>query len=276
MNHPLNARPEQPTEQRETRHPLEQRATHPQAPPQPQSQPAPQRVTLPQSQPILAYTLLGINIAVFIADYYILGGMLTALGAKVNEAIVAGEYWRFLTPMFLHASIAHLGMNCLSLYLVGREVERLYGSRRFAAIYLMSGIAGGLFSFAMSPYPSVGASGAIFGLIGALLPFLYRNRGILLAPRQHITRILIVIGMNLVIGLTSGFIDNWAHFGGLLGGLAPGWFATPLFKIVRDEITQTIRIVDDSPRQTVWAVITVIGALIVGMAYGLAVLRSLG
>ena len=186
---------------------------------------------------------MGINILVFLADmglritgYGFQGvGPLTLIGAKDNQAIVRGEYWRLITPLFLHGGILHLGLNRYFLYIVGRLVERAFGTARFLAIYLLSGIAGVVASFAFSHFDSIGASGALFGLVGAWVPLLYRNRHVLANTRQQIRRIVQVIAINLLIGLAPG-IDNWAHLGGLVSGLALGWFASPLY-VVRVEGT---------------------------------------
>jgi len=282
MNHPLNVPPpsDPSTGRSQPRHPLEAQRIPAS---QPQTQPAGQQVILPQSRPILVYALLAINIFVFVIDYYVLGGQysqlggpLTQLGEKSNEAILAGQYWRFITPMFLHANVVHLGLNCMSLYVVGLDVERLYGTIRFAGIYFLSGIAGVILSFAFLPNPSIGASGAIFGLVGALLPFLYRNRAILRAPWQRMRSILVVIGLNLVIGVMSGVVDNSGHIGGLLGGLALGWFSTPLLKVIADYASQVTRITDESSPAIALAATLAFGMFEAGVAYLLIVFRISG
>lgn len=281
MNHPLNVPPssDSSTGRSQLRHPLEAPRG---APLQPPAQPPVQRVGLPLHQPILTFTLLAINIIVFVVDYYVLGGQysqlggpLTRLGDKSNEAIMAGQYWRFITPMFLHVNVLHIGLNSISLYVVGRDVERVYGSLRFAGIYFLSGISGVVLSFMFLHDNSIGASGAIFGLVGALLPFLFRNRAILRAPWDGIRNILVVIGLNLGIGIVSGVVDNWGHIGGLVGGLALGWFSTPLFRIIADYASQSNRITDESSSQMTVAAMLAFAAFVAGLAYLLIQLRLL-
>lgn len=174
-------------------------------------------------KPILTYGLIAINILVFLA--FLLyervlgmsyGQLIILFGAKVNSLILEGEYWRFITPIFIHGSLVHLLVNCYSLYIIGSLVERLYGRSKFIIGYMIAGLLGNLFSFLFVPAPSVGASGAIFGLMGILLYFglekplqfkIYFGRSI-------ITTILI----NLVYGFMGTGIDNFAHLGGLIGG----------------------------------------------------------
>ncbi len=98
------------------------------------------------------------------------------LGLKVNELIVQGQYWRLLTPMFLHGDILHLGFNMYALYIFGPSLERYFGHLRFITLFVLSGFAGNVLSFMFSAAPSLGSSTAIFGLLGAEGVFLYRNR----------------------------------------------------------------------------------------------------
>jgi rhomboid protease GluP len=256
-------------------HPLERPMPASQQPGTPPQSAVPERrVTMKQSPPILAYGVLALNIIIFVADQYVLGGRLTELGVKDNAAITAGELWRFITPMFLHANVLHIAINSYSLYIIGPQVERSYGHWRFAAIYLLSGIAGVIASFAFSPYQSLGASGALFGLIGALLPLLYRNRTVFRDTQRRIVAIVQVIVINLLIGLIPG-IDDWAHGGGLAGGLALGWFATPLYKVLQD-FDGSIDVKDESSGSLVWAAILVVAAAIGGAAYFAILLKRGG
>jgi rhomboid protease GluP len=176
--------------------------------------------------------------------------------------------------VFLHANLIHIAVNSYSLYIIGPQVERSYGHARFAAIYLLSGIAGVIASFAFSPYESLGASGALFGLIGAMLPLLYRNRKVLQNTQRSIVAVVEVIVINLLIGLIPG-IDDWAHGGGLISGLALSWFATPLYKVIQD-FDGSIRIKDESVSGMVWAAILVLGVAILGAAYLVILLKQGG
>jgi rhomboid protease GluP len=228
-------------------HPLEQ------PPPPPPVRPEPtgaRRVAFPQTKPILTYVILGINVAVFLADMA-LHNQLTLLGDKNNIAIMQGELWRLFTPMFLHANLIHLGVNSYSLYIVGPSVERSFGYSRFLALYILSGIASAITSFALGPYQSIGASGALFGLVGALLPLLYLNRKVLSNTNRQIGNIVVVIVLNLLFGVSIPGIDNWAHIGGLAGGLVLAWLTAPRYT-VRFDMLDVVRIEDESSIQTAW------------------------
>ncbi len=140
----------------------------------------------------------------------------------------AHEYWRLLTVALVHGSIIHLGFNMYALWIIGPLVETLYGPRRFLGIYLVCAAAGSAASYATSVNPAVGASGAVFGLFGALLvadrvhkPALTRN------ARNLTAQIGMLIGINLFIGISIPGIDNAAHVGGLLAGAALGFLLVP-------------------------------------------------
>lgn len=140
------------------------------------------------------------------------------LGANYAPLIKAGEVWRLFTYMFLHASVLHLLVNMYSLYALGSSLENFIGRWKFTIIYIVSGICGGLLSAATgSNNVSVGASGAIFGLAGALVYFGYHYRTYLgeAVKRQIIPVILI----NLLLGFMMTGIDNYGHIGGLVGGI---------------------------------------------------------
>ena len=256
-------------------HPLERRP-HLSEPSTIPPQPLPVVITRPQmAQPILTYTLLGINILVFILDMA-LNGQLTDWGAKVNQLIAAGEYWRLVTPIFLHAGMLHVGVNAYSLYVLGPAIERPFGQARFLAIYMLSGIAGAIASFALTPNPSIGASGAIFGLAGGLIPFLFRNRRIFGEDRakRQLFAILRVIALNLVIGfVAAGLIDNWCHLGGLACGLAASWLMTPVYKATRSPDGQQITVEDTTPPHRLWITALVAGWLLAAITFGIILLR---
>ncbi len=150
---------------------------------------------------------------------------IVAFGAKSNAAINQGQVWRLLTPVFIHIGYIHLAFNCYALWIVGQQVERLYGSARFVTFYAAMGIAGVLGSYLYNPGAvSAGASGAIFGLFGVLLMFGVRNRrrvpGWL--ARAIGRGVLPVIVLNLMIGLAIPVVDNGAHVAGLISGIILG------------------------------------------------------
>ncbi|WP_234396938.1 rhomboid family intramembrane serine protease [Bacillus massiliglaciei] len=147
---------------------------------------------------------------------------LIAYGAKYTPAIADGEWWRFFTPIIIHIGFIHLLMNTVTLYLIGSDVERIYGRMRFLVIYLFSGFMGSLASFLIMPNTiSAGASGAIFGCFGALLYFGVAHPKLFF--RTIGSSVIILIIINLGIGFSISGIDNAGHIGGLIGGfLAAG------------------------------------------------------
>jgi rhomboid protease GluP len=187
------------------------------------------RAVLPLFRPRAAWVLLVLNIAIFIVPEVLgLSRFVLDLGDKDNAAILAGQYYRFVTAMFLHANFTHIGFNAFALYSLGLDVERFYGTPRFLAIYFLAGLGGSLASYALSPNDSVGASGAIFGLIGALGAFFYRSRRLFgEMSRQQLGSLIFVTLINLGIGFTTPQIDNFAHLGGLFVGGVAGLLLTP-------------------------------------------------
>jgi len=157
---------------------------------------------------------------------------LIAWGSNFGPYSTDGQWWRLLTAAFLHGGLMHLLVNMATLYDVGRLCERLYGSRRFAALYLVSGLLGSATSVWWNPQVnSVGASGAIFGVLGAMLVYMLDKRnGIpITVMKTHAVSMGVFITYILVNGLARTGIDNAAHVGGLIGGLVMGYaFARPL------------------------------------------------
>ena len=132
-------------------------------------------------------------------------------------AVRNGEVYRLLTSTFMHASILHLVFNMYALSIIGKQVETFLGKPKFLLVYLFSGLTGSLLSCAITNSYSLGASGAIFGLMGSLLYFGYHYR--LYLGSVLLGQIVPVIVINLVIGYITPSIDNAAHIGGLVGGL---------------------------------------------------------
>lgn len=191
---------------------------------------------LPFHRPFVTWILLAAIIVVFGLET-VAGGstntqVLVRLGAKVTPLIVAGEYWRLLTAMFLHIGVFHLLFNGYALLVIGTEVERIFGPGRFAIIYFLSGLLGSLASYAFSFTLSAGASGAIFGVIGALAAFFLLHRERLGAwGRARLGNIVFLIIINLFLGFTRPGIDNLGHIGGLVGGLGLGWALAPRYRL---------------------------------------------
>jgi rhomboid protease GluP len=184
------------------------------------------------------WIVFGFNILVFLVEVvlqFVLGSeqaMLVALGAKDNTLIVMGQYWRLITPMFLHIGLWHIALNSYALYAIGPEVEALYGRLRFSTIYLLSGVAGNVMSYAFTPGLSAGASTSLFGLIGAQLVFYYRQRGNLGSfGQQRLINLVGIIVINLFFGATNPGIDNFGHLGGFAGGVMLGWLLCPVYEV---------------------------------------------
>lgn len=170
-------------------------------------------------KPVVTYILIVINLMVFL--YGVLHGNDELINMFGNnyELVQNGEFYRLFTCMFVHADILHILFNMIALYSIGPVVERYYGKSKFLLIYLVSGLLGSIFSgvFMTADSISIGASGAIFGLLGSICYFTYYYR----ATLQGILRgsIMPVIIINLVIGFLSTSIDLSAHIGGLIGGI---------------------------------------------------------
>jgi len=205
----------------------------------PQTPPVPPRIMRrPASDPpYVTYFMIASCVVVYLLQMATRtpggGDLLSNWGAKVNSAIIAGQYWRLITPMWLHGSLLHIAFNMYALFIFGPNLERPYGHSRFLALYLVGGFAGNVISFMMSLRASLGSSTAIFGLIAAQGVFLYQNRKLIRNAQGMLINTLTIAGINLVLGLSPG-IDNWGHLGGLIGGLAFAWSAGPLWDIQAD------------------------------------------
>ncbi|WMJ80799.1 rhomboid family intramembrane serine protease [Clostridium sp. MB40-C1] len=167
--------------------------------------------------------LIGINVLLYIVTAFLSGNVfdsdirvLVFLGAKVNELIRQGEYYRLFTAMFLHGGLMHLVLNMYALHALGPLVEKIYGKVKYLIIYFVSGMISSIFSYLFSSGVSIGASGAIFGLLGASLIFGIKMRD--KVGKGMVRNIIYVIGINVFIGVAMPNIDNFGHLGGLIGG----------------------------------------------------------
>ena len=172
--------------------------------------------------PIVTYIIMAICIILFVL-MELSGGSansqtLLKFGANLDVLVKKGEYYRLFTCIFLHIGIMHLLCNMYSLYIIGREVESLFGKIKYIIIFILSGISGSIMSLAFTHNTiSAGASGAIFGLLGALLYFGIHYRTYLgEAIKRSVVPIIVV---NLIIGFLAEGIDLAAHIGGLVGGV---------------------------------------------------------
>jgi rhomboid protease GluP len=182
--------------------------------------PSPILGLIPHAQFVTAIILL-INIGIYIGSS--LNPELLQAGWK-NFQVREGQWWRLVTAGFLHGGLLHIGMNSWVLFDVGGQVEQVYGASRMLVIYFISTVAGFYLSYLWTPNPSVGASAAIMGLIGAMIALSLHHRSAMTqAIRATYIRWVIYI---LLIGLLPGIgIDNAAHVGGLAAGFAVAYFA---------------------------------------------------
>ncbi|MBW3623458.1 MAG: rhomboid family intramembrane serine protease [Armatimonadetes bacterium] len=214
----------------------------------------PQRV----ETPVVTYSLLLANLLIWAVTSYLVGrgqllhtladgpGVrgLIAVGANNSDLVFQyGEGWRLISASFLHVGFLHLVFNSLALWIYGPILEREFGKGSFLLLYLVSGIGGYLLSSRMSPEAvSAGASASVFGLIGALWSMLKRRN----APDAAKQTVIWIIGLNFIWGLQPGSnIDNWAHGGGLLTGLALGFAleSLPRTKVLRVSLNVTASLV---------------------------------
>lgn len=154
-------------------------------------------------------------------------------GAKYGPAIADGEWWRLVLPIFMHIGFFHVLTNSIGLLIFGSMAERFLGSPAYLAIYLVTGILGNVASFVAGPNLGAGASGAVFGIIGAFGIYLVLNRKVMGdVARQALTSVAFIVVLNIGIGLVSSGIDNAAHIGGLLGGLFMAYLVSPRQRMV--------------------------------------------
>ena len=235
------------------------------------------RVALPQTAPYVTYALIGVTVLFFVLQLlslFIVGSfangvdILEVYGALIGSAVRNGEIWRLITPILLHDTafpFLHILFNMYALYVLGVSLERTFGRERFLLLYLMSGFSGNVISFIISSQSysfSIGASTAVFGLIGAEGIFLIKNRKVLAGQfGGAIRNVIFVILLNLFVIGSLPFIDNWGHIGGLLGGAMFAWFASPLWAI--EGIQPMLHLVD---KRSMRDVIT--GAVLVLLIFG--------
>jgi len=196
------------------------------------------RVELPQAAPYVTYAILGATVFIYLLQWasilLVQVDVPVAIFAKSNRLIIDGQLWRLFTPALVHStgSLAHIGFNMYALFSFGTGLERHFGHRRFFVLYMLGAFTGNVMSFLFSSADSIGASTAIFGLIGAEGVFLYQNRKLFAGQfRSAISNIIFITAINLfIIGSLPG-IDNWGHIGGLVGGLMFTSFAGPMWEL---------------------------------------------
>ena len=229
--------------------------------------------------PYITWLLLGANIALFLLTE-LLGGstavdVLIRLGAMESWLIASGEYWRLFSAMFLHSGLIHLGFNVIGLLIFGHQIERLYGYARFFVIYILAGLAGSITSYAfnLSSAPhaiGIGASGAVFGILGALAAFFLSNRNLLgKTGRQTLVGLLLLAAVNLAVGFIMPGIDNFAHIGGFVGGLLLGMAYSPRYRTVYNLMGWPERLQDTNPMfRRIWVLPVAVAILVGGVFIG--------
>eukprot|EP00271_Cylindrocystis_brebissonii_P009148 TRINITY_DN23822_c0_g1_i1.p1 TRINITY_DN23822_c0_g1~~TRINITY_DN23822_c0_g1_i1.p1 ORF type:complete len:381 (-),score=19.11 TRINITY_DN23822_c0_g1_i1:317-1459(-) len=178
------------------------------------------------------YSLVALNVLVFAASHMLAG--VKYLGIKDNAKIAQGEWWRLLSSAFLHADFYHLFVNMSSLLNLGPAVQRKFGTRVFLAIYFLSAIASSCMSYSMNPLPSLGASGAICGLLGAEFAYALQLAFLQVISIESVFKsYLQTFAINSIMWMAiSSRIDHWGHLGGFLGGLFTSWLLGPLLLVL--------------------------------------------
>jgi len=193
------------------------------------------RITVPQSAPYVTYSIIGVTVVIYLLQLatqtFIQYDIPVLFFIKSNTLIREGQLWRLLTPALIHGSISHIAFNMYALFSFGIGIERNFGHRRFFLLYILSAFTGNVASFLFTDVNSLGASTAIFGLVGAEGIFLYQNRKMFAGQfGKAIQNVIFIVAINLFFGLSPS-IDNWGHIGGLLGGLIFTWFAGPVWEV---------------------------------------------
>ena len=167
-------------------------------------------------------SIIALNLIIFILTLIpVFGDQILYAGMSVNGFIAAGEWWRVITSMFLHAGFMHVLFNMFSLFLFGPELEKIAGKMRFLTIYFLAGIFGGAATFLVEPlsYASVGASGAIYGIFGAFGALVYYTRHLFPQLKQIILPLIVI---SIIMTFVTPNINISAHLGGLVTGFILG------------------------------------------------------
>lgn len=151
-----------------------------------------------------------------------------AAGALEGSAVARGEVWRLVSATFLHGGVDHLFGNAVMFYIVGIGLEHALGTRQMLRVYAAAGLGGSMLSALLNAGPSVGASGAIFGVMTGLVAVLHRHRDRIMVRERRIALVLALLaGWSLLQGAFTPYIDNWAHLGGALVGFWIAWKLEP-------------------------------------------------
>ena len=189
-------------------------------------------------RPLVTWALLAVNVLVWAAATAAGGSedrqVLLDFGAMFGPLIAEGQYWRLFTAIFLHVGLVHLAFNGFGLAIFGSLVEGAYGHVRFALIYVISGLTGSVASYMLNSIAvGAGASGAIFGVLGALAAYFAAQRRVFgETARRSMIGVLVLAAINLAFGFIVPGIDNMAHLGGFAAGIALGLILAPSYTVV--------------------------------------------
>ena len=189
-------------------------------------------------RPLVTWALLAVNVLVWAAATAAGGSedrqVLLNFGAMFGPLIAEGQYWRLFTAIFLHVGLVHLAFNGFGLFIFGSLVEGAYGHARFALIYVISGLTGSVASYMLNSIAvGAGASGAIFGVLGALAAYFAAQRRVFgETARRSMIGVLVLAAINLAFGFIVPGIDNMAHLGGFAAGIALGLILAPSYTVV--------------------------------------------
>lgn len=202
----------------------------------PEPPPEPGWVRVPTHPPRATFVMLVLLVSVYLAQ---LGVMLAtgedwllAWAMRDVNSLGRGEVWRLFTATFVHGTWFHILINVYTVYILGREVEQIFGPIRFGLIFILSGFASAVIGSLISPLPSIGAGGAISGLIGAEMSFLFRHRGLLGDRSRRALESLLTFASLMVIASLFIRLDVWGLLGGLLGGMMLAWLLGPAWTVI--------------------------------------------
>ncbi len=204
---------------------------------------------IPKHKPIITKLLIILISIMFIVEliytaHYGEKGIII-LGAKWNEGITHGEYWRFFTCALLHGGLMHLFLNLAGIYIFGQELESIYGSIKFLLICLLTSWGSTLASYAFSSGTAIGASGIVFGIIGCLISFYFTQKGKVTGADYKFKSMYTLVIINLILGFMMPRIDNSAHIGGIFTGLLSGWLLSPKYEILKDDELQRLKVKEE-------------------------------
>jgi len=225
------------------------------------------RVSLPDSAPYVTYVIIGVTVFFYLLQLTSQALLQYDLPALIllrsNELIRSGQLWRLFSSALVHGSLVHIGFNMYALFSFGTNIERHFGHGRFLLLYVLGAFTGNVFSLLFAKENSLGASTAIFGLLGAEVVFLYQNRRLFGdRVKSEIGNLIFIAVFNFfIIGSMPG-IGNWGHIGGLVGGLMFTSFAGPLWD-VESNLVGGYNLVDRRPARDV-----VTGAVVVAVIFG--------